>query len=234
MDSLKEKIAYLNARFPFSRVRVVEFRTRRFPDFSRRPDLRASVIPDHCEFVVYKVSGKIHTCRIEEVIPEMSGHLERHDTFETMKKDIRKVEEIVRRMGLDVMYLDLDFDIAGRVFAEIEEEFVEQFFVLGDVLKVFRVKNGPGYGFVTLLDKTAFIQKPTPGKEMRDLAQAMLVNSYLRGDTVCAICGNETKQRSVAFKCMMHAYCHDCIVRVLKGPNPECPTCRAPPGQGDV
>ena len=231
MEHLNEKIASINARFPLFRVRAVDFRSRKFPDFSRRPDLRVAIIPDQYENVVYKINGNTRACRIENFVPEMLFHLERLDSFEKMKEGAKRAHDLVNRMGLAVTYSDIEDDIAGKDFRQIEREFVEKFYVRGDILQVFRVRNGDGYGFVTLLDETAFIQKPSPPEAMRELAQAMIVNSFSRGNKTCIICHCETRVHHVAFKCMMHTFCCGCVEKIIK---PECPICRAPAGQPDM
>ena len=228
MELLQKNVEKLNSLFPRFRVVAVTYRTRNYPDFSKRPDLRVAVIPGHWENVVYKFNGKTHACRIDNFVTEITVHLGRLDAFEEIKIAVRGADEAVRKMGLDVVYHDTDIDISVRENKSIEKEFVERFFVKGDVLQVFRVKNGLDYGFVTLLDETAFIQKPAPGKAVRELQQAMLVNSFMRGDKTCTICLNETFLHHVAFKCMMHPLCKDCVYKVLMSRSPKCPICRAP------
>ena len=227
MADLQEKLECVNARFPRFRFRAVAHRSRRCSDFEKRPDFRAALIPDERDLVVYKVNGKTLSCKLQNLDVELDRHLSRLDTFEKFKEEMAWPETKVKKMGFDVLYRDTDDEILNKEPLKVESDFAGKYPSAENVLQVFRVNNGPAYAYITLLKKNVFIQKPLPSEVQREVTQAMVVNSFMRGSNTCPICMTDTHTHHVMYSCVMHAFCGDCTRKLLQTRAMTCPICRA-------
>lgn len=230
METLKEILQETAEKFPCHVFTVVKYRTARFPEFFDRPDYSVALLKGRSYVVAYRLCGVKWMCKLEDFAAELARRLRKVPSFEEMKEGVRDVEKKINKMGIEVAYRDLDYEIESKDLLFVQKEVYEKFYMEGNVLQVFRVINGPRFGFVTLLGNQAYIQKPaSDAAAMTELGNAMLANCYMSGTQSCPVCCVETRDYHTAFTCVMHVFCKDCIDRILLNPMASCPICRAPP-----
>lgn len=232
-DSLAAVLACWNENHPAQKMTVVNYYSRRNKSFSTRRPWTACVVPKS-ESVLFKTGdGVVRECKIEGIVSALetfclespSDQLVGWETMENVVETASIAHKACRKMGADVVYRSVAFDIVDEKPVDVESRFYESYPADENTMQVFRTRNGDKYAYVILMGKTAFVQTPKrPFDGVSQVVNSMMISAYTRGSRECPICQEERRDIVIGFACVMHPLCRDCY-RNLR--DETCPICRS-------